>query len=135
MATLIITAKASQAKDLRAAFGARFGQILPAEGHLPRLAEPLGRRHVDGRSRFLDYFVGMSKVRNSLYRGHRFPAEVIAHAVWLYFRFPLSLGMVEDLLVRFPFERNRSNDKKSRKIKMLEQVLIAKVYQLLRNLL
>src|SRR5208337_841050 len=26
------------------------------------------------------------------------PAEVIAHAVWLYFRFPLSLRMVEDLL-------------------------------------
>ncbi|MFW8642407.1 IS6 family transposase [Rhizobium beringeri] len=33
-----------------------------------------------------------------LYRRHRFPAEVIAHAVWLYFRFPLSLRMVEDLL-------------------------------------
>ncbi|EJT01363.1 transposase (plasmid) [Rhizobium sp. CCGE 510] len=28
----------------------------------------------------------------------RFPAEVIAHAVWLYFRFPLSLRMVEDML-------------------------------------
>ena len=40
MATLIITEKASQAKDLRAALGARFGQILPAEGHLLRLAEP-----------------------------------------------------------------------------------------------
>jgi DDE domain len=39
----------------------------------------------------------MSKVRNSLYRGHRFPADVIAHAAWLYFRFPLSLRMVEDL--------------------------------------
>jgi len=37
---LIITEKASQAKDLRAAFGARFGKILPAEGHLLRLAEP-----------------------------------------------------------------------------------------------
>jgi putative transposase len=33
-----------------------------------------------------------------LYRRHRFPAEVIAHAVWLYYRFPLSLRMVEDLL-------------------------------------
>src|SRR5208337_2443760 len=40
MATLIITEKASQAKDLRGALGARFGQILPAEGHLLRLAEP-----------------------------------------------------------------------------------------------
>lgn len=36
--------------------------------------------------------------RNPLYRRHRFPADVIAHAVWLYFRFPLSLRMVEDLL-------------------------------------
>jgi len=27
-----------------------------------------------------------------------FPAELIAHAVWLYMRFPLSLRMVEDLL-------------------------------------
>src|SRR5882757_3178531 len=36
--------------------------------------------------------------RDRLYRRHRFPAEVIAHAVWLYLRFPLSLRMVEDLL-------------------------------------
>ena len=35
--------------------------------------------------------------RDTLYRRHRFPAEIIAHAVWLYFRFPLSLRMVEDL--------------------------------------
>jgi DNA topoisomerase-3 len=40
MATLIIAEKASQARDLRAALGARFGQILAAEGHLLRLAEP-----------------------------------------------------------------------------------------------
>lgn len=33
-----------------------------------------------------------------LYRRHRFPAEVIAHAVWLYFRFSLGLRMVEDML-------------------------------------
>ncbi len=38
-------------------------------------------------------------VRDPLYRGHRFLAEVIAHAVWLYLRFLLSLRMVEDLLV------------------------------------
>lgn len=36
--------------------------------------------------------------RNPLYRSHRFPAEIIAHAVWLHFRFPLSLCMVEDML-------------------------------------
>ena len=40
MTTLIITEKSSQARDLRAALGERFGQILPAEGHLLRLAEP-----------------------------------------------------------------------------------------------
>lgn len=26
-----------------------------------------------------------------LYKRHRFPAEIIRHAVWLYIRFPLSL--------------------------------------------
>jgi len=33
------------------------------------------------------------------YAGHRFPAEIISHAVWLYVRFPLSLRMVEEMLV------------------------------------
>ena len=40
MATLIIAEKASQARDVHAALGAQFGQILAAEGHLLRLAEP-----------------------------------------------------------------------------------------------
>src|ERR687894_2698764 len=30
---------------------------------------------------------------------HRFPPEIIAHAVWLYFRFPLSLRLVEEMLL------------------------------------
>src|SRR4051794_273551 len=34
----------------------------------------------------------------SPYAGHRFPAEVISQAVWLYFRFLLSLRMVEEML-------------------------------------
>jgi putative transposase len=29
---------------------------------------------------------------------HRFPPAIIAHAVWLYFRFPLSLRLVEEML-------------------------------------
>src|ERR671913_419431 len=33
------------------------------------------------------------------YKRHRFPPEIIAHAVWLYFRFPLSLRLVEELLL------------------------------------
>jgi putative transposase len=40
----------------------------------------------------------MKKLRPSLYARHRFPAEVISYAVWLYFRFPLSLRMVEEML-------------------------------------
>src|SRR3712207_4320930 len=37
---LVITEKTSQAKDVRAAVGARFGPVLPAEGHLLALLEP-----------------------------------------------------------------------------------------------
>ncbi|MFE7328139.1 hypothetical protein ACFU8W_24755 [Streptomyces sp. NPDC057565] len=33
------------------------------------------------------------------YKGFRFPAEVISHAVWLYHRFPLSFREVEELLL------------------------------------
>ena len=32
------------------------------------------------------------------YAGYRFPPDVIGYAVWLYYRFPLSLRMVEELL-------------------------------------
>ena len=32
------------------------------------------------------------------YAGYRFPPELISYAVWLYFRFPLSLRMVEEML-------------------------------------
>ena len=32
------------------------------------------------------------------YRRHRFPSSIIQHAVWLYFRFPLSYRDVEDML-------------------------------------
>ncbi len=34
----------------------------------------------------------------SRYTGYRFPPEIISHAIWLYFRFPLSLRMVEEML-------------------------------------
>jgi putative transposase len=33
------------------------------------------------------------------YKRHRFAPEIIAHAVWLYFRFPLSLRLVEEMLL------------------------------------
>src|SRR5215210_6459312 len=40
----------------------------------------------------------MTAAAKSPYAGYRFPGEVISHAVWLYFRFPLSLRMVEEML-------------------------------------
>jgi putative transposase len=40
----------------------------------------------------------MTTPRDPRYAGCRFPAEVIATAVWLHFRFPLSLRMVEEML-------------------------------------
>src|SRR5438477_9355233 len=36
--------------------------------------------------------------RDPIYAGYRYPAEIISYAVWLYFRFPLSLRMVEEML-------------------------------------
>jgi len=39
-----------------------------------------------------------SPARDPLYRGYRFPAEIISYAVWLYYRFHLSQRDIEDLL-------------------------------------
>ena len=35
---------------------------------------------------------------SSLYRGHRYPVEIISHCVWLYYRFPLSLREVQEMM-------------------------------------
>jgi putative transposase len=32
------------------------------------------------------------------FKGYRFPPDIISYAVWLYYRFPLSLRMVEEML-------------------------------------
>jgi putative transposase len=34
----------------------------------------------------------------SSYKGHRFPAGIISHCVWLYFRFSLSFRDVEEMM-------------------------------------
>lgn len=39
------------------------------------------------------------KTVSASYKRHRFPSEIIAHAVWLYYRFPLSLRMIEEMLL------------------------------------
>jgi transposase-like protein len=46
-----------------------------------------------------------------LYRRHRFLAEVIAHAVWLYLHFPLSLRMVEDLVAANSHQPTRRRER------------------------
>ena len=34
------------------------------------------------------------------YKGHRYPAEIINHCVWLYFRFTLSFRDVEEMMLQ-----------------------------------
>ena len=40
----------------------------------------------------------MTEAQHAHFRRHRFLAEIIGHAVWLYYRFPLGFRDVEDLL-------------------------------------
>ena len=40
----------------------------------------------------------MRTPRDPIYAGHRYPAEIISYAVWLDFRIPMSLRMVEEML-------------------------------------
>jgi transposase-like protein len=53
----------------------------------------------------------MTTPRDPLYAGCRYPAELISHPVWLYFRFPRSLRMVEEMLaargISVSYETNR----------------------------
>ena len=44
------------------------------------------------------YPARMTMLAPNRYAGHRFPPEIISHAIWLYFRFPLSLRMVGEML-------------------------------------
>jgi putative transposase len=40
----------------------------------------------------------MNPTRHPRYARHSLPAEIISYAVWLPFRFPLSLRMLEEML-------------------------------------
>jgi transposase-like protein len=49
----------------------------------------------------MDYFLRHNsemRISVSLYRRHHFPAEIISHCVWLYFRFALSFRDVEEMM-------------------------------------
>ncbi|MEA2774139.1 MAG: putative transposase [Acetobacteraceae bacterium] len=51
-----------------------------------------------GRAGVVGYLRWMTTPRDPLYAGCRYAAQLISYAVWLYFRFPLSLRMVEEML-------------------------------------
>ena len=44
--------------------------------------------------------VGGTAIKSISFKRHRFPREVICYAVWLYFRFTLSIRDVEELLAQ-----------------------------------
>ena len=44
------------------------------------------------------------------YRGHRFPAFIIQHAIWLYLRFTLSYRDVEEMLAERGLDLSYEND-------------------------
>jgi putative transposase len=41
-----------------------------------------------------------TQASSSLYKGYRFPPEIIRHCVWLYFRFSLSFRDVEEIMAQ-----------------------------------
>ena len=41
---------------------------------------------------------GLVEATSSLYKGHRYPVEIISHCLWLYHRFPLSVREVEEMM-------------------------------------
>ena len=42
---------------------------------------------------------GPGGYRCAVVQGFRFPAEIISHCIWLYYRFPLSLREVEEMML------------------------------------
>ena len=39
-----------------------------------------------------------TKTPGTLYKGYRFPPEIISYCVWLYYRFPLSYRDIEEIM-------------------------------------
>jgi len=83
-------------------FSADPGVRLSGAGERPSSRHAWGHRQVGGGVgclRAVGRLWGQhDELDPALYAGHRFPPELISYAVWLYFRFPLSLRMVEEML-------------------------------------
>jgi hypothetical protein len=77
--------------------------IEPDVGTTPLSHLPGAHCQVDGSGLFGPSVRGahpgfVAAAAPSLYRGHRFPVEIISHCVRLYHRFPLSLRDVEEMM-------------------------------------
>ena len=46
-----------------------------------------------------DAAMSQPSTRPTLYKGYRFPPEIISHSVWLYYRFSVSLRDVSELML------------------------------------
>ena len=66
-----------------------------------------------GRAWVVAQAAAMSRIS---YRGYRFPPDIIQRAVWLYFRFTLSLTDVEDLLGRTRRQQGRTHTLPDRRL-------------------
>ena len=73
-------------------------RTVPRRTTRPLSLHPKGTVRLTIKARPRSYTAAMPTARDPLYQRHRSPPEVISHAVWLYFRFPLSLRMVEEML-------------------------------------
>jgi putative transposase len=47
----------------------------------------------------VDHYGRVDAASSSLYKGYRYPVEIISHCVWLYHRFPLSFREVEEMMM------------------------------------
>jgi hypothetical protein len=70
---------------------------------LPHLSSPDGTVRLTGLVCSVAWCGGqigfVDVTSSSLYKGHRYPVEIISHCVWLYHRFPLSLREVEEMML------------------------------------
>ena len=63
-----------------------------------RLRDGIVRLNAKGVIRLFLRHTPQMRTSVSRYHRHRFPAEIISHCVWLYFRFALSFRDVEEML-------------------------------------
>jgi len=70
------------------------GQLLLRQRHL----RPIVRLTAKDAIKLVTLHTALMRTSVFLYHRHRFPAEIISHCVWLYFRFALSFRDVEEML-------------------------------------